>query len=79
MRCLPGKVERPDLPAPVAQDDREDLSVGARLGAGPEEALPGALVRGLEVRRGLEVVRVLYPGLRFEVPSLPTCGETVDP
>ena len=46
LQDLPGEVERTDLPAAVAEDDGEDLGVREGVGAGPEEALPGALVRG---------------------------------
>jgi hypothetical protein len=46
LQDLPGEVEGADLPAPVAEDDREDLGVGEGVGAGSEEALPGAFVRG---------------------------------
>jgi hypothetical protein len=46
LQDLPGEVEGADLPAPVAEDDGEDLGIREGVGAGPEQALPGALVRG---------------------------------
>jgi hypothetical protein len=46
LQDLASQVEGADLPAPVAEDDGQDLGVGEGVGAGPEEALPGALVRG---------------------------------
>jgi hypothetical protein len=46
LQDLPGEVEGTDLPAAVTEDDGQDLGVGQGVGPGPEEALPGALVRG---------------------------------
>jgi hypothetical protein len=43
---LPGEVQVADLPTAVAEEDGQDLRVGEGVGAGAEQALAGALVRG---------------------------------